>query len=45
MASTYFISFNFICVLIMLNMFISIILDGYSISQLQENMRINDDTI
>ena len=29
----------------MINMFISIILDGYNTSRLEENMRINDSTI
>jgi len=41
----YFISFIIIVVFIMINMFISIILDGYNTSRLEENMRINDSTI
>jgi len=41
----YFISFTVIGVFVMLNMFISIIMDGYNVSQEQENMRINEETV
>ncbi len=41
----YFFSFIGIGVFIMLNMFISLILDGYTTSNIEEKMRINDETI
>ena len=41
----YFNSFTVFCVFIMLNMFISIIMDGYHLQIDSENMRINEETI